>query len=128
MEINLSVDVGDILLALFDHLRLEGRMTVLWNVILETAKAAVYLLVLMALAGIVVVGTLGLTVAEVLVHLRLHHFLDGAAKKVFEGFLDVVSILNVILPKELLDEGSFSIDHFNLVNGFSLLGHDKGFL
>jgi hypothetical protein len=40
-----------------------------------------------------------------LIHLRFHHLLQGAPQQVFEGFLDILRSLDVILFQELMDDG-----------------------
>ena len=54
---NLLVDIGDILLALFDHLRLKGRLTVLGDLNVHAAIAAVDTLRLITVAVIIRVRT-----------------------------------------------------------------------
>ena len=78
-----------------------------------------------AVAGILTIGALRLAVAQMLIHFRFHHLLDGAAQQVFQGILDISCALNVVFLEQLLDDGTLAIGHFYFVNLFFLSCHDK---
>ena len=59
------------------------------------------------------------------IHLGLHHFLDGTAKKILECILNILGTLDVILLEELLDDSPLSLSHLYFVNVFSLFCHNK---
>ena len=73
------VDLRDIFLAFFYYLRLEGRLPILGHFDLHASVARRDPLALIPVPGIVAVGTLGLLIPKVLIHLCFHHFLDGSA-------------------------------------------------
>ena len=48
------------------------------------------------LAVVIGIGSLGLSLSKVVVHLSFHHLLDSAAEQVFESLLNVLSSLDVV--------------------------------
>ena len=64
-----------------------------------------------------------------IIHLCFHHFLDGAAEKVFQRFLDVCSRLNVIFLQQSLNDIPFSFGHGSGSEDFFLfVRHKNGLL
>ena len=48
-----------------------------------TSIAAVDLFLFVAVAVVIIVGTLGFAVAKMVLHFCFHHFFDGSAKQIF---------------------------------------------
>ena len=68
-------------------------------------------------------------IPEVIIHLGLHHLLDGAAEQVFESILDVFGGFDVVFLQELLDDLTFSFGHHDFMDGFLFSScHNKGLL
>ena len=86
----------------------RAGFAVLQDIDLHGAVAGVDSLFFVAVAVIVGVGALRFLVAEMIVHLGLHHLLDGSAEQIFESFLNIFGSLNVILLKEMLDDLAFA--------------------
>jgi molecular chaperone DnaK len=78
-------------------------------------EAAVDSLGLVAVAVIVGIRTLRFFITEVVIHLSLHHLFQGTSQKVFQGLLDVLSSLDVILLQQLMDNVPFALRHNYLV-------------
>ena len=122
---NLLVNVRNILLTLFDNLWFKGGLSILWYFDFHRTIPTVYLLAFIAVSIIVVVRTLGFFVPKMILHFCFHHFLDGAAKKIFKSILDIFSSLNIVFFEKLTNDISFSFCHFNSVNRFLLFCHNK---
>ena len=60
-----------------------------------------------------------------IIHFSLHHFLDGATQQVFEGILDILGRLDVILLQEHLDDVAFSFSHLYFVYRFLFSCHNN---
>jgi hypothetical protein len=71
-------------------------------------------------AGIAGIRALGLLIAQMLIHLGLHHLLDGSSKKILQGILDIGCRLDIVLLKELADDVPLSFCHLNVVDRFLL--------
>lgn len=72
-----------VLLPLFHYLWLKGGFPVLWHSDLHASIAAVDLFLFVAVAVVIIVGTLGFAVAKMVLHFCFHHFFDGSAKQIF---------------------------------------------
>ena len=112
---DLLVDTGDILLPLFYYLWLKRRLPVLGHLDVHAPEAAVDSLGLVAVAVIVGIRTFRFFITEVVIHLSLHHLFQGTSQKVFQGLLDVLSSLDVILLQQLMDNVPFALRHNYLV-------------
>ena len=71
------------------------------------------------------VGTFIPVISQMAVHFHLQHLFDRAGQQVFQGVLDVLRRLNVILPEQTLDDVPFSLCHwFWFVNFFFSVCHN----
>ena len=50
-----------------------------------------------------------------ILHLGFHHFLDCAAQQVFEGFLDVMGIMDVVFLQQSPDDVALALCHYYFV-------------
>ena len=95
------------------------------NIDLHAAIAGCELLFLVAIPVIVTVGALGLLISQMVIHLCFHHFLDGSAEKILQGFLDVSSSLNIVFLQQSLNNVPFSFGHGSGSENFLLFVRHK---
>ena len=120
------INIGNILLAFFDYFGFKGRFAILRNLDLHTSVAGSDPFAFVTIPVIIVVGTLGFTVAEMLIHLSLHHLFDCTTEEIFQGFLDVRCGFNIVFLQQSLDDRPLSFRHrTRLIHFFFLVCHNN---
>ena len=117
---DLLVDIRNIFLTLLYDLGIKCRVTILRNVNRHWTITGVYLLLFGAVPVIGLFGTVntfGLSIAKMIIHFGFHHFLNGSAKQILKGILDIFGSFDVILLQKLLNDSTLAISHLDVVNG-----------
>lgn len=96
----------------------ESGFSVLRNFDPHRTIAGIDSLFFVPVAVIIRIGPFRFFIAEVVVHFGFHHFLDGAAEKILESILDIFSSFDIVLLQELLDNLTFTFNHYYLMDGF----------
>ena len=115
---NLLIDIRNILLTFLYNLWLKCWFTVLWNIDIHAAIAAVYTLWFISIAIIIAIRSFRFLVTKMIIHFCFHHLFDGAAKQILKRILDIFSGFNIILLKKLLNDVSLSFCHYYFVYRF----------
>ena len=92
------------MLLLFYHFQFIDGFTILENLDFHDSVTTVYPIGFIYVTVIIIDLEFRFEIAQMFIQFCMHHFIDGAAKKVYDCFLNAPSVFNIVPLQQTLND------------------------